>query len=160
MNIDYTINNVSCNGGDDGSISIDTITLTSGEYNIYGFNYTIDWTDNIDNEQLLNSNLIATSLSADTYGFRLFGNSTYSSWTYVNVTEPLPLTINSIIKKFEYINAKAFVIAYYFLNIQEDNKHKKNKIRDDEIQKIVEQYIDNDVTILDVVRYVRYIRSL
>jgi|694.fasta_scaffold18288_4 hypothetical protein len=109
MNIDYTINNVSCNGGDDGSISIDTITLTSGEYNIYGFNYTIDWTDNIDNEQLLNSNLIATSLSADTYGFRLFGNSTYSSWTYVNVTEPLPLTINSIIKNNNPCNTNATI---------------------------------------------------
>jgi hypothetical protein len=64
------------------------------------------------------------------------------------------------IKKFEYINAKAFVIAYYFLNTQEDNKHKKNKIKDDEIQKIVARYIDDDVTILDVVRYIRYIRNL
>ena len=32
------------------------------------------------------------------------------------------------IKKFEYINAKAFVIAYFFINMQAESIHKKKKI--------------------------------
>ena len=59
------------------------------------------------------------------------------------------------IKKFDYINAKAFVIAYYFINVQAIKK-----IRDNEVEKIVKDYIDEDVTILDVVRYIRYIQNL
>ena len=59
------------------------------------------------------------------------------------------------IKKFDYINAKAFVIAYYFINVQAITK-----TRDNEVEKIVKDYIDEDVTILDVVRYIRYIRNL
>lgn len=98
MDIDYTINNVTCNGDDNGSISIDTVTLTSGEFNLYGLNYTIDWTDNIPSENIITNNFVAISLPADTYGFRIFGNSNYSAWTYVDVTEPDELSINSITK--------------------------------------------------------------
>jgi hypothetical protein len=60
------------------------------------------------------------------------------------------------IKKFEYINPKAFVIAYFFINMQADNK----KIKDTDLSQIVNDFIDEDVTILDVVRYIRFIRGL
>ena len=64
------------------------------------------------------------------------------------------------IKKFEYINAKAFVIAYFFINMQAESSHKKNKIKDKDLSEVVNDFIDEDVTPVDVVRYIRYIRGL
>ena len=64
------------------------------------------------------------------------------------------------IKKFEYINPKAFVIAYFFINRQAESSHQKKKIKDADLSQIVSDFIDEDVTILDVVRYIRFIRGL
>jgi hypothetical protein len=64
------------------------------------------------------------------------------------------------IKKFEYINAKAFVIAYFFINMQAESTHKKKKIKDKDLSEVVNDFIDEDVTPVDVVRYIRYIRGL
>lgn len=64
------------------------------------------------------------------------------------------------IKKFEYINPKAFVIAYFFINRQAESTHQKKKIKDADLSQIVSDFIDEDVTILDVVRYIRFIRGL
>lgn len=111
MDINFTLNNVSCNGLSDGSISIDSVDLTPPEQITYGSNFTIDWSDNIDTNNISDNNLIASSLSANTYGFRIFGNSNYSDWTYVNITEPDILDVAKITKYNNPCDSNASVVV-------------------------------------------------
>lgn len=58
------------------------------------------------------------------------------------------------IKKIEYKNPKAFVLAYYFIKMDKKDK---------ELSETISDYIKDEeigVTIEDVVRYIRYIRSM
>lgn len=63
------------------------------------------------------------------------------------------------IKKIDYKNPKAFVIAYYFIQSEKPDKELKEVVksfcRNDNDDKD-----DKDVSVIDVVRYVRMIRNL
>lgn len=94
MDISYTQTNVTCNGLSNGRIIIEAITLTTAESDLYGTEYILDWTDNA--SSLNDTNTIASNLAADTYGFRLIGNSNVSDYQYFTVTEPAVLDIYKI----------------------------------------------------------------
>jgi len=94
MDISYTQTNVTCNGLSNGRIIIEAITLTTEESDLYGTEYILDWTDNA--SSLNDTNTIASNLAADTYGFRLIGNSNVSDYQYFTVTEPAALDIYKI----------------------------------------------------------------
>jgi len=58
------------------------------------------------------------------------------------------------IKKIEYKNPKAFILAYYFIATGKKDK---------QLQSVISEYIENEemgVNIKDVVRYIRLIRNL
>ena len=91
--------------------------------------------------------------------FRLFGNISgedrfrkmanyYIQTTLKGKLDPNEITpyINKI-KKIEYKNPKAFILGYLFLKNDKDIK-------------TVQKYVDQDVSIEDIIRYYYYIMSL
>jgi len=61
------------------------------------------------------------------------------------------------IKKIEYKNPRAFVLAYYFII-----KSKKDKTKDKDLSTVISEYIANEeigIDIKDIVRYIRLIRN-
>ena len=98
MNISYSIGNIKCNGDSDGSITITSIVLTESEVATYGPSPVLDWTDNINPSSISADTKFINNLSGDIYGYRLYGNSTYSPFQYITLSEPDELEIVKITK--------------------------------------------------------------
>jgi len=70
---------------------------------------------------------------------------------FEGIVTPHFLSSITKLKHIEYKNPKAFLIAYYYITKSDSYK---------EFEKIVKRYIENGVSVEDVFRYVRMIKSL
>jgi hypothetical protein len=86
--------------------------------------------------------------------FRKIANQ-YISENFKKIIRPTVISnLLENIKKIEYKNPKAFILAYYFISTGK---------KDDELPDTISDYIKNEemgVDIKDVVRYVRLIRNI
>lgn len=93
MDINYTVKSPKCHESADGSICIQSISLTSEEMKTYG-KYSIEWTENV--KAYSKSKKIAGNLKSGSYGFRLYGNGHYSDWNYIEILAPEPLIVKEV----------------------------------------------------------------
>lgn len=111
MKINLQTNHPSCTNKYLGSITIINIILEYNERAIYGNDYKIVWSNNIEPKNLIHDNRSAINLLSGQYSICIEGNGNRSEPHIVDIVDQSPFFIKDIQTKIDYCNHKATLIV-------------------------------------------------